>query len=119
MTDEQKQRLEDIKSLKFSWFEPNKGKPINKFAISTATTLLDSLPEDFEIFPLSDGNIQLECTRDSKYLEIAILENKLEIYWQLLRNGVIICEGSDTVLYISDSIKSKITKFVNFFFNEF
>ncbi len=117
MTKEQKERMDEIKNLKEGWFDVDRGKPINNFAIHICENLLNKLPDDFEVFPLSDGYIQVECTRDSKYLEIEIQENKFEVYWQIDRNGVPICEGEDVFLYINENIYTKITKFVDFFFN--
>ena len=43
--------------------------------------------------------------------------DKFEVYWQIDRNGVPICEGEDVFLYINENIYTKITKFVDFFFN--
>ena len=118
MTKEQKQSMDEIKKLKEGWFDKNRGKHINQLAISMVERLLDKLPDDFEVFPLSDGLIQIECTRDSKYLEIEIQENKFKVYWQLLKNGVVLSEGEDIFLCINDSVYTRISKFVDFFFNE-
>ena len=118
MTNEQKERIDEIKKLKEGWFDIDKGKPINNFAIHIGENLLDKLPPDFEVFPLSDGYIQIECTRGSKYLEIEIQENRLKIFWQITKNNVPICEGEDVFLYITENIYTKICLFVNFFFND-
>ena len=118
MTKEQKQSMDKIKKLKTGWFDKKSGRHINQLAISMVERLLDKLPNDFEVFPLADGFIQIECTRDSKYLEIEIQESKFKVYWQLLKNGVVLSEGEDIFLCINDSVYTRISKFVDFFFNE-
>ena len=120
MTDEQKQKLEEIENLEFGWFDINRSEVINKTSIRFSNILLDLLPEDFEIFPLSDGSIQIECTRNIKYIEICIFENKFTIYWQItaINEDKILAEGEDLFIYNNEEVFNRIVNFVNFFFNE-
>lgn len=53
------------------------GLPIDKEVMSFAMELIVRLPEQIEAFPLSSGNIQLQCENDSHdYFELEVLPNR-------------------------------------------
>lgn len=74
-------KLDQISSLKDGW----NGKDAKRYSsvlIEKVKSLVAISPEEPEIYPTADGNIQLEFSRsDGSYLEISIgLTSACEIY---------------------------------------
>ena len=103
--------LKAMESLEKGWYDPecNHGEKTSELSLNYAKELLNVLPEDFMVFPLCDGFVQLECDRDNKYLEISIYDEISEIFT--------IDEAKNEYNFSCDSDSiDVITDFVNNFF---
>ncbi len=103
-------KLDQISSLKHGWNGKN-AKIFSSVLIEKVKSLVAISPEEPEIFPTADGNIQLEFSRsDGSYLEISIgLSSTCEIYETDKSGKEKITSLSENVLadVIADFLSSK------------
>lgn len=117
--DGRKDTIEVVKSfgqLLFGWDGYN-GQPVDKDVIGFAMELITILPKQIEAFPLSSGNIQLQCENEKQdYLELELLPNRdveLFIEWS---NGEIF---EKSICYNDLSGKIELSDLVNRFQGDF
>lgn len=87
-------KIEYIKSLKNNW-NGYGTKPISESIINKALKLIKELKPIPEVFPTGRGSIQFEWEKDSLYLEMEILEDKIKIFNMANKNKKGITIGDD------------------------
>jgi hypothetical protein len=82
--------------------------------MDNTTDLLMLLPEEFEIFPLSDGYVQAEYEKEDRYLEICIKDDEYKTYWLVKKDDVLAAEGED-VYKIREKVPEILCSFILWF----
>lgn len=72
-------KIQRIRDFKKGWFDGKDGEEFNKEFLDKIEDILNNLDFQIELFPLCDGDIQLEYDRDDRvYIEFTFNHNDME-----------------------------------------
>ncbi len=100
--EENLNELASFSELKFNWFGHG-AEPFSKDVISQATSVIEMLTVQPEVFPALDGTIQFDFTNfEDFYFEVSIGDDYYDIYIDGLNDSHYENPNKDPMLILND-----------------
>lgn len=100
--EENLNELASFSELKFNWFGHG-AEPFSKDVISQATSIIEMLTVQPEVFPALDGTIQFDFTNfEDFYFEVSIGDDYYDIYIDGLNDSHYENPNKDPMLILTD-----------------